>query len=105
MDKVPSHIRQRAAAELRRLDGMKPLANAVAKVLVAWCLCLFVFGLLSYPDAPYRPCDGTSGYCGKSGRPHTKKEFESQQTWERLVLFSWPIGIIAGIYLTRRRSK
>jgi hypothetical protein len=77
--------------------GLRPIAY----VAVASCLGIFVYGLAVYPDAPYKACSSSLGYCGKSGRPHTEAEYRSQQVWERTLLVSAPFGILAAIYLAR----
>ena len=78
----------------------------VTSYLVAgWCLLVFAFGLFSFPDAPFKPCTAEAGYCGKTGQPHTKSEYEAQVLWERTLLVSWPFGIAAAIYLSRLRRR
>lgn len=82
---------------------MKPHMKIIAAILLAWTLGIFVYGLAVYPDAPYKPCDGPGGYCGKGKRPHIESEFRSEQTWQWMMLASAPFGILSGIYLFRRK--
>ena len=75
--------------------------RSIAYVAIASCLGVFGYGLAVYPDAPYKACDSSAGYCGKNGRSHTEAEYRSQQVWERTLLVLSPFGILAGIYLAR----
>src|SRR5262245_34417870 len=74
-----------------------------AYLAVAWCLIVFFYGLATYPDAPYKACNSPTGYCGKGGKLHTESEYQAQQSWERTLSISWPLGILAAIYLGRTR--
>ena len=82
---------------------MKSPTKIAAAILFAWTLGLFVYGLAVFPDSPYKPCDGPGGYCGKGGRPHIASEYQAQQKWQTALFISAPLGILAGIYLFRRR--
>jgi hypothetical protein len=44
------------------------------------------------------------GYCGKNGKSHTEAEYRTERIWERTLLISWPLGIVAGIYLSRKKT-
>jgi hypothetical protein len=79
------------------------IALLLAPLVIVWCLGLFAYGLALYPDAPYKACNSAGNYCGKTGHLHTEKEYESQQQWQRALLVSFPFGILAGIYLARRK--
>lgn len=84
---------------------MSRALRVASYAVVAWCFVLFFYGLASFPDAPYKVCNSTYGYCGKTGHPHTTEEYEAQHTWERALLISWPFGILAAIYLVRTRRS
>ena len=78
------------------------LTSAAACV---WALLVFGYGLVSFPDAPYKPCNSTTGYCGKNGAPHTEGDFRAERTWSGVLIVSWSLGIISAIYLSRSRRK
>ena len=79
--------------------------KVAACVVLAWTLLLFVYGLATYPDAPYKACNSASGYCGKTRLSHTESEFHAEQKWETAILVSAPFGILAAIYLVRSRKR
>lgn len=76
-----------------------------AYLVVAWCVAVFGYGLTTYSDAPIKACGSASGYCGKTGKLHTAAEFHAEKSWERTLLFSWPLGVLAAIYLVRTRRR
>ena len=83
---------------------MKQAAKIVAYAAVGWCIAIFIFGLVSFPDAPYKPCNSSEGYCGKGGRSHTLAEYELQHTWEKVLFASWPFGMLAAYFLCRKKK-
>jgi hypothetical protein len=72
--------------------------------ITAWCIGAFAYGLLRFPDAPYKPCASSEGYCGKFGAPHTEATYEAHKNWERTILISWPFGLAAGAFVGWRRK-
>jgi len=83
---------------------MRRLLMGLAAVVVAWCAGVFAYGFVNFPANPYRPCGG-GAYCDKLGRLHSKAEFEAFSHWNRMLLWSWPLGIVAIIALQRMRSS
>ena len=82
--------------------GLKAwLSFGIAIVMLA----VFVYGLLEYPDAPIRPCTGSSGFCGKQGQPHTYSEYRQFESWQTTLIVVWPVGMLIAFLLNRKRSK
>jgi len=65
---------------------------------------VFVFGILNFADAPYKPSGSDGGYCGKFGKPHTKSEYNKLKDWEATLFISWPFGIISAFVLNQHRK-
>ena len=80
---------------MQRLSRL--LAGTVVVVGLAW----FCWGAVSFPDGPIARC-GTS-YCGKQSQPHTQSDYERFHTWEAGLLFGWPLVMLGGWWLSRRR--
>jgi len=83
---------------------MRRLLMGLAAVVVAWCAGVFAYGVANFPANPYGPCGG-GAYCDKLGRQHSKAEFEAFSHWNRLLLWSWPFGIVAIVAVQRMRSS
>ena len=83
---------------------MRRLLTGLAAVVVAWCAALFVYGVVSFPANPYKPC-GADAYCDKVGRQHSRAEFEAFSHWNRMLSWSWPLGILAIAAIQRMRSS
>ncbi|HEU6456171.1 MAG TPA: hypothetical protein VN201_11945 [Roseateles sp.] len=73
-------------------------------VAVAWYMGLFACGAVRFPRAPYRSC-GTDTYCDKLGQQRSKAEFEAFSRWERLFIWSVPLGFVAGGIVLRLRQR
>jgi len=80
------------------------LLMGLAAVVVAWCAGVFAYGVVNFPANPYRPC-GADAYCDKVGRQHSRAEFEAFSRWNRMLLWSWPFGIVAIAAIQRMRSS
>jgi hypothetical protein len=71
-------------------------------LILAWCVGCFAYGLIYFVDAPFHestaqnPC-AQGAFCGKSGRPHTKEEFDAFSTWQDILFVSWPIAFVSGL--------
>jgi len=83
---------------------VRTLLMGLSAVVVAWCAGLFAYGVVSFPANPYKPC-GEVTYCDKLGRQHSKAEFEAFSHWNRLLLWSWPFGVIAILAIQRMRAR
>ena len=86
------------------LPMVRRLLMGLAAAVVAWCAALFVNGFVNFPANPYKPCAGIA-YCDKLGRQHSPAEFEAFSRWNRMLLWSWPLGIIAILAIQRMRSS
>ena len=89
---------------LNSVPMMRRLLMGLAAVVVAWCAGVFAYGVVNFPANPYRPC-AEGAYCDKRGRHHTKAEFEAFSHWNRLLLWSWPMGMAAIAAIQRMRSS
>ncbi|GAB2801244.1 hypothetical protein [Dyella kyungheensis] len=76
---------------------MGTLRKVATWLLGATMACIFVYGLVRFPDSPIHPC-AEHGYCGKQGQPHTEQDFRAFSQWDGLMSY-WPVGIIALIVL------
>ena len=78
--------------------------QALLLCIVGWCIGLFVYGLVTYTDAPYKLC-GDGEYCGKTGVSHSYETYQDWKYWEALLFISWPCGMLAGFGLGRLRKQ
>ena len=78
-------------------EYMRTLRKVATWLLGATMACIFVYGLVRFPDNPIHPC-AEHGYCGKQGQPHTEQDFRAFSQWDGLMSY-WPVGIIALIVL------
>jgi hypothetical protein len=107
-------VRPKAAVPSER-NGMMTLRNRLFRGrhlklqvllfgIVACCLTVFLYGLIMYLDAPYKPCvDGP--YCGKTGKHHSYQTYESWKQWEGVLFVCWPFGLLASYGLRRLRKQ
>jgi hypothetical protein len=51
----------------------------------------FGWGLVFYPDAPLRECNGQ--FFGKWGRPHTAEEYHHFMIWQTWFIALWLFGL------------
>lgn len=78
--------------------------QVLAFAIVACCLAVFFFGLIMYPDAPYKQCLG-GPYSGKTGKYHSHETYEDWKRWEGALFVSWPFGLLALYGLKRLRKQ
>jgi hypothetical protein len=88
----------------RLLKGRHIKLQALSFGLVAWCLAVLVYGLIMYPDAPYKQCTG-GPFCGKTGHHHSYETYVGWQKWEIALILSWPFGMAASLCLRGLRAK
>jgi hypothetical protein len=92
----------------RILPGRRPRLQVFLFCIVAWCIALFAYGIVTYTDMPYKPCfngEFNGQYCGKRGAIQPPEKVESWKQWEGLLFASWPFGIMAGFALSRLRRQ
>ncbi|WP_228893339.1 hypothetical protein [Pseudoduganella aquatica] len=78
------------------------LSDIVARLVTGWCIVLLLYGLLTFPDAPFKPCqDGP--YCGKGHVTHTEEEYQAFSRWQTLLFVSWPFGLL--VAFTRKKKS
>jgi len=74
-------------------------------VVITGYVCLFAYGAVNFPQAPYRPC-GAQAYCDKLGQQHSKADFDAFSRWQHLFLWSSPFAFVAcGVVLRLLRRK
>lgn len=96
-----------ATLRARALPGRRPRLQVFLFCIVAWCIALFAYGMVTYTDAPYKPCfngEFNGRYCGKRGATQPFEKVAGWQRWEGLLLASWPFGMLAGFGLGRLRK-
>ena len=77
--------------------------QAVLFAVIGVCLGVFIYGLLLYPDAPYKLCaDGY--YCGKTGISYDYEIFNKWKSWEKTLFVCWPFGLVASYVLRKLRQ-
>jgi hypothetical protein len=70
--------------------------KTLERIVIAWFVALLVYGFIKFPDAPYSRCSAAEGYCGKSGKPHTKSEHEALKIWEKTLFGSAIVAAAVG---------
>jgi hypothetical protein len=98
----PEFVPYNARRKFSLRDRMRP-PKAILYFVLTWCALVFIYGLVKFPDAPYKPCGSIEGYCGKTGKPHTESEFRQSKAWERTLLISFPFALASAIVLRRQR--
>ena len=77
------------------------LVRVIPKLVIAWCLLVLFYGIVSFPDAPFRPCDD-GAYCGKQGAHHTAQEYARFDRWQTMLIVSWPFGLLVAFSRRKR---
>lgn len=77
--------------------------QALLFAMVGVCFALLFYGLVTYPDAPYKFCQA-GHYCGKSGKPYSYQTYRDHQRWETWLFVCWPFGMLAGFGLGKLRK-
>lgn len=68
--------------------------HIAARLVSGWCIVLLLYGVCTFPDAPFKPCpDGP--YCGKGQVQHSEEEYQAFSRWQTLLFVSWPFGLLA----------
>ena len=83
---------------------MNRTTKFVAAAITGWCIAVFIYGFVRFPDSPYKPCPTAQGYCGKFGDPHSQAEFEAHRLWQKTLFISWPFGLAAGLFVSWRQK-
>jgi hypothetical protein len=86
------------------------LTLSIISAMVTW----FCGGLAMFPDAPIHPCAADRpylyshhpyGYCGKQGQSHTAIDFHNFNTWQNVLFWIWPPGMLCLVLLNINRLK
>ena len=80
---------------------MKRICNVLSWVVASTMICIFIYGIVRFPDNPIYPCTA-HGYCGKQGQPHTWDDYVAFEQWSTIMFYLWPTGIISLILLRRK---
>ncbi|MEO6276723.1 hypothetical protein [Roseateles sp.] len=89
---------------LDKQPRLRRLLWVLCGIAITWFATLFVYGFVSFPFAPYKPC-GTGAYCDKGGQLHSVADYESFSRWETLFKLSCPFGFVAGVLAWRLRGR
>ena len=73
-------------------------------VIFAALICLFIYGVVRFPDGPIRPC-GNEQFCGKHGKFHSSDEYKSFKEWDTAMGFGWPLGLLSLFLISLRPKK
>jgi hypothetical protein len=80
------------------------LINYLQRAGQAVVLCIFIYGVVMYPDAPIKPC-GEAAYCGKGGKPRSEVEFRAYKRWETTLIVTALIGVSSHFFLNRYKKR
>ena len=86
---------------IRHITADRLIEGIVGLVMFA----VFFYGVFKYPDGPIKPCAGSTGFCGKTGQPHTLLEYRHFNIWQNTLFAAWPIGLFIGWLLNRKRTQ
>jgi hypothetical protein len=90
------------AGWIEKFGQEKDQAPALLRMLIGVMLIgVLVYGVFEFPDAPYSPCHGATGYCGKWGIAHSPSEFRRFSVWQTTLLVVWPAGMLIVLVLNR----
>ncbi len=88
----------RSTIEREQREPRTPLVRILLLLTIAACLAAAVtgfYGVYNFPDAPIR--QSNIGYVGKTGKPHTRDEFEGYVAWEKTMFIAFPAAFVFGI--------
>jgi len=95
------HLSGEVARQAERERAEAKARGPVARILFTACAVTGViaavtltYGVLQFPDAPFREI--RNGYAGKTGKPHTRKEYERFQIWEKALVGSFAVTFLLG---------
>jgi hypothetical protein len=90
---VTRHAEQNQAADRVRGPVTKVLLTTcfISGVLAA--VTLF-YGWFKFPDAPIR--EKRTGYAGKTGKPHTRQDYEQFIVWEKAGIATFALAFLTG---------
>jgi hypothetical protein len=86
------------------LRGRHFKLQALSLGILVCCLVVFFYGLIMFPDAPYKQCVDDP-YCGKTGKFHSYETHENWKGWEGALFVCWPFGLLASYGLRRLRKQ
>lgn len=92
-----SDARQSVEADRREAAPRGRLTRALLALTllaVAAAIATAAYGVYNFPDAPIRPSGG--GYAGKTGRPHTRSDYERYLNWSVVMWTTFPAAFVAG---------
>jgi hypothetical protein len=73
-------------------------------LIICICMILFIYGSIRFPDGPIAPCaDHILNFCGRWGKLHSLQDYRSFTIWRKILLFSWPFGMVSVVLLSRMR--
>ena len=81
-----------------------PFIPLLPYLVMAWCIGWMVYGFITYPYAPIKPCRNDL-FCDKRHNEYTQVEYEQFRYWEMVLFMSWPFGIASGYVIRKRRRQ
>jgi hypothetical protein len=77
----------------------------LARVLFGALVVVMAYGVYNFPAAPIRYAEGR--YVDKSGRIHSREDFERLHLWERVFIASWIASAVSAMsyQYTKRRAS
>jgi hypothetical protein len=88
---------RQAESERKEAGERGPFARLLLTLTIAACLLAAVtgiYGAYNFPDAPFKQTG--AGYAGKTGKPHTREEFEAFILWQRAMFIVFPAAFVLG---------
>lgn len=95
-----------AGQEREAARSRGPLARFLLVLTIAACLlaaATMLYGVYNFPDAPIRQTLG--GYAGRTGKPHTRDDFEAYALWIKATLIIVPAAFVLGFAFAIADSK
>ena len=78
----------------------------IGVMLVVVTAMIMAFGIFKFPDAPIRESAG--GYVGKTGKAHTREDYELFNLWLKALFISFPVAFVMNsiaVIANRKRKK
>lgn len=80
---------------------MRKLAIGAVGLLM---LGLFAYTIARFPNGPVFPCGGAYCTARTPGVIWSAEEYRAYKEWERVMFFTWPLGLLV-LYLLNRSER
>ncbi|HJQ67660.1 MAG TPA: hypothetical protein VKA70_01725 [Blastocatellia bacterium] len=90
----------------RARPAWQSILTFLGVMLVIIAALIMAIGIYKWPDAPIRETAG--GYVGKTGKAHTREDYELFNIWLKALFISFPLAFAVNfiaVIANRRRKK